>query len=249
MRVLFAATNHATVRVLQANGCEVIAPKSVQCCGALHIHAGQHEEALGKFKALIDSFEPYIDGIDAIVINSAGCGSTLREYGALLEHDDDYRDRAKKLSAKVRDICEWLAEIGPAKMVNEINETISYHDACHLAHGQKIREQPRLLLQQIPGIQLVEMQEADTCCGSAGTYNITQPILAAQLLARKIEHIQETGATTIVTGNPGCLAWIEQGLKEKGLRVRICHPVELLDYAYSHPSQGELEGTETNAVG
>lgn len=233
MRVLFTDTNRATIRVLQANGCDVIAPRNAQCCGALHVHAGLHEDALQRIRALVDSFSPYLNEIDAIVINSAGCGSTLREYGELLKDDNIYSGRARLLSSKIRDICEWLEEIGPAAMSGEVNLTVSYHDACHLAHGQRIREQPRTLLQRIPGLTLVEMDEADTCCGSAGTYNITEPVLAAQLLKRKIAHIQETGATTIVTGNPGCLAWIEQGLEEQGLKVRICHPVELLDAAYN----------------
>ncbi len=232
MRVLFASTNEATVRVLQANGCEVIAPPHAACCGALHLHSGLHEDALVRCRALIDSLTPYLNEIDALVINSAGCGSTLREYGTLLRDDKAYCERAKIISDKVRDICEWLEEIGPAPMANMIAETVSYHDACHLAHAQKIREQPRALLGRIPGLKLVEMEEADTCCGSAGTYNITEPALAAQLLARKVEHIRKTGATTIVTGNPGCLAWIEQGLEEQGLKIKICHPVELLDFAY-----------------
>ncbi|MCS6774939.1 MAG: heterodisulfide reductase-related iron-sulfur binding cluster [Chloroherpetonaceae bacterium] len=232
MRVLFGETNAATVRVLQENGCDVVAPPAAGCCGALHLHAGFHADALARMRALIDAFEPCLPELDAIVVNSAGCGSTLKEYGELLEDDPDYRDRARAFAAKVRDVSEWLVAIGLTPPARPVHAVVSYHDACHLAHGQRVRQQPRQLLQQIPGLQLVEMDEADTCCGSAGVYNITQPRMARQLLARKIAHLRETGARIVATGNPGCLAWIQQGVREAGMDVRICHPVELLDAAY-----------------
>lgn len=233
MRVLFGETNSATVRVLQQNGCEIVAPRVAGCCGALHLHTGFEAEAKTKMRALLDAFEPHLSQMDAIVINSAGCGSTLKEYGELLAEDPAYRDIAKAFSKKVRDVSEWLVEIGMIPPTKPLNATVSYHDACHLAHGQKVRLQPRQLLQQIPGLTLVEMDESDTCCGSAGVYNITQPEMAKRLLDRKLNHIRATNATIIATGNPGCLAWIQQGAQDAGLNLRICHPVELLDEAYS----------------
>ena len=232
MRVLFGGTNAATVQALQENGCEVYAPESAGCCGALHLHTGFHAEAMVRMRKLIDAFGPHLKDLDAIVVNSAGCGSTMREYGALLAGEPVYRDEAIAFAAKVRDVSEWLVEIGIVPPTKRLEATVSYHDACHLAHGQRIRQQPRQLLQQIPGLNLVEMNESDTCCGSAGIYNITQPEMARQLLDRKIANLRATGATIIATGNPGCLAWIQQGAQEAGLHVRICHPVELLAEAY-----------------
>ena len=229
MRVLFGGTNAATVRVLQANGCEVVAPKAAGCCGALHIHTGFHADALSRMRAMIDAFAPLMDELDAIILNSAGCGSTMKEYGDLFADDPAYRDKAKAFSAKVKDITEWLSEIGLTPPPKPLNAVVSYHDACHLSHGQKIRLQPRKLLQQIPGLKLVEMDEADTCCGSAGVYNVTEPEMARQLLDRKLENLKATGASIIATGNPGCLAWIAAGLKERGLpEIRVAHPVTLL---------------------
>ena len=232
MRVLYGGTNAATVRVLQANGCEVIAPESAGCCGALHLHTGFHPEAVERMKKLIDAFTPHLSELDAVVVNSAGCGSTMKEYGTLLADDPAFCQRAQAFAAKVRDVSEWLAEIGLTAPTKPLNATVSYHDACHLAHGQRVRLQPRQILKAIPGLNLVELDESDTCCGSAGIYNITQPEMARQLLDRKIANIKATGASIIATGNPGCLAWIQQGAKEAGLKLRICHPVELLAEAY-----------------
>ena len=232
MRVMFGGTNTATVRVLQANGCEIIAPKAAACCGALHIHGGFEHEAKERMKKMIDAFTPILNDLDAIIINSAGCGSTMKEYGETFADDPDYRVKALAFAAKCKDVSEWLAQIGLTPPTKPLNATVSYHEACHLAHGQRVRLQPRELLKQIPGLKLVEMDEADTCCGSAGTYNITQPEMARKLLDRKIAAIKETGATIIATGNPGCLAWIQQGAQEQGLNLRICHPIELLDEAY-----------------
>src|SRR5262249_13093151 len=161
--------------VLQANGCEVVVPRAAGCCGALHLHTGFHTESLQRMRALLDAFEPYMAELDAIVINSAGCGSTMKEYGDLLAGDPSYGTRAQPFPAKVRDVSEWLVEIGLTPPSGRLDTTVSYHDACHLAHGQKIRLQPRQLLQQILGLKLVEMDESDTCCGSAGVYNITEP--------------------------------------------------------------------------
>jgi glycolate oxidase iron-sulfur subunit len=233
MRVLFGGVNAATVRVLQENGCEVVAPKAAGCCGALHLHTGFHADALARMRGLIDAFAPYMDELEAIVVNSAGCGSTMKEYGDLLADDPAYREKAQAFAVKVQDVSEWLITIGLTPPTGRLDAVVSYHDACHLAHGQRVRQQPRELLRQIPGLQLVEMDESDTCCGSAGVYNITEPEMARRLLARKIDNLRATGASIIATGNPGCLAWIQQGAKEAGLNVRLCHPVELLAKAYS----------------
>jgi glycolate oxidase iron-sulfur subunit len=233
MRVLFGGVNAATVRVLQENGCEVVAPKAAGCCGALHLHTGFHADAQARMRALIDAFAPYREELEAIVVNSAGCGSTMKEYGDLLADDPAYREKAQAFAAKVMDVSEWLLRIGLTPPTGRLEAVVSYHDACHLTHGQRVRQQPRELLRQIPGVTLVEMDESDTCCGSAGVYNVTEPEMARRLLERKIACLRATGADIIATGNPGCLAWIQQGAKEAGLNVRLCHPVELLDEAYS----------------
>lgn len=232
MRVLFGGVNAATVRVLQANGCEVVAPHTAGCCGALHLHTGFHADSLTRMRSLIDSFAPFLEELDAVIVNSAGCGSTMKEYGDLLADDPDYREKAKVFASKVKDVSEWLDQIGIVPPTRPLNAVVSYHEACHLAHGQKVRLQPRRLLQQIPGLKLVEMDESDTCCGSAGVYNITEPEMARRLLDRKIANLKATGASIIATGNPGCLAWIRQGAEEARLPVRLCHPIELLDEAY-----------------
>lgn len=232
MRVMFGESNTATLRVLQKNGCEVIAPRGAGCCGALHLHSGFGGAARKLARTLIDAFEPYLPALDAIVVNSAGCGSTLKEYGELLDGDPEYAGRAREFAAKVRDVCEWLDWLGLRPPSGRIEATATYHDACHLAHGQRIRNQPRRLLEQIPGLRLVDLDEADTCCGSAGIYNILEPHMARRLLARKIMNLQTSGASIVAAGNPGCLAWIQQGAREAGMELRICHPVELLDQAY-----------------
>ena len=232
MRVLFGETNSATLSVLQKNGCEIVAPKIAGCCGALHLHTGFEDESKARIRAMIDAFEPHIQSLDAIIVNSAGCGSTMKEYGELLADEPAYAERAHAFAKKVKDVSEWLVEIGITPPTKPLNATISYHDACHLAHGQKVRQQPRELLKSIPGVKLVEMDESDTCCGSAGVYNITQPEMAKRLLERKLQNLKATNATIIATGNPGCLAWIQQGAQDAGMSVRICHPIELLAEAY-----------------
>jgi glycolate oxidase iron-sulfur subunit len=230
MRVLFHGANEATVRVLQRNGCEVIAPRTAGCCGALHLHTGYMSEAKRRARALLDA----LDGVkmDAFIVNSAGCGSTLKEYGEILEDDPVYAERAKAFAARVRDISEFLVEMGAEPPSGPFPATVAYHDACHLAHGQKITHPPRQLLKSVPGLQLVDLPESDTCCGSAGIYNLTQPGMARRLLERKVDFIAQTGASVVATGNPGCLAWIQQGLLERGLSIQVMHPVEILDVAY-----------------
>jgi glycolate oxidase iron-sulfur subunit len=232
MRVLFGDVNRDTVRVLAANGCEVLTNRRQGCCGALHLHNGYLDDAKGLMRRLIDAFWPF-DGLDAIVVNSAGCGSTMREYGALLADDPEYAARAAAFAGKVRDVSEFLDEAGWVAPLREVEAvTVAYHDACHLALGQRVREAPRRLLGLIPNLRLVPLAESEICCGSAGIYNLTEPEMARRLQTRKVDHVIATGASVVATGNPGCLAWIEAGLAERGLTPpRVVHPITLLSEA------------------
>lgn len=230
MDQVYRDINEATIRVLAANGCEVITPASQQCCGALHIHAGEGERGRQLARYNIDVFESY--ACDAIVINSAGCGSNLKEYGHLLRDDAAYAERARAFSAQVKDISEFLADIEQKPAMGELPYTVAYHDACHLAHGQKIKQPPRQLLKLIPGLKLVELKEADWCCGSAGIYNITNQEMASKLLERKMRNISASKANIIATGNPGCMMQLALGARERGLDLQVLHPVQLLDEAY-----------------
>lgn len=230
MDQLFHDINEATIRVLTANGCEVITPLQQSCCGALHVHGGEGERGRELARHNIDVFDPY--NVDAIIINSAGCGSTLKEYGYLLRDDVFYAQRAEAFSKKVMDISEFLAKIEINPNMGEIQRTVTYHDACHLAHGQKIKKQPRELLKAIPGLTLVELKEADWCCGSAGIYNITNQEMARELLERKMNNVIATGASVLATGNPGCMMQIAMGIRQRGLPMEVVHPVQLLDEAY-----------------
>src|SRR5579883_2272713 len=230
MDQVYRDINEASIRVLAANGCEVITPASQQCCGALHVHAGEGERGRELARHNIDVFEPY--ACDAIIINSAGCGSNLKEYGHLLRDDPAYAERARAFSALVKDVSEFLIGIDSQVNMGELPYTVAYHDACHLAHGQKIRQQPRQLLRRIPNLKLVELKEADWCCGSAGIYNITNQEMAGKLLERKMQNIIASGAGIIATGNPGCMMQIALGARERGLDLQVMHPVQLLDEAY-----------------
>lgn len=230
MQQLFAATNEATARVLTENGCEVLAPPGQRCCGALHVHAGDRETAQDLARHNIDAFLAL--DLDYIVINAAGCGSTLKEYGELLAHDPHYAQRALRFSSMVRDINELLVDLKFRRPEAGIRRRVTYQDACHLAHAQRIREQPRELLASIPGLELVEMAASDTCCGSAGIYNITQPAAAAELLERKLDNVLATEAELLVVSNPGCAIQISAGLRMRGRKIPVVHPVDLLDRAY-----------------
>jgi glycolate oxidase iron-sulfur subunit len=226
-RVFFSPVNAATVRVLAAEGCEVVAPKQ-GCCGALSTHAGREEESLDFARKTIDTFEDL--NLDNVVVNAAGCGSTMKEYGYLLRDDPEYAERAKAFSAKVRDVSEFLQELGPVAERNPLPVTAAYHDACHLAHAQGVREQPRQTLKQIPGMEIKEIREAEICCGSAGIYNMVEPEPAAELGERKANNILKTGAQMIVTSNPGCMLQIQSSLKKMGHGgLPMAHPVEVLD--------------------
>jgi glycolate oxidase iron-sulfur subunit len=230
MDQVFRDINEATIRVLAANGCEVITPPQQQCCGALHVHAGEAERGRELARHNIDVFEPY--ACDYIIINSAGCGSNLKEYGHLLRDDPQYARRAEAFSAKVKDISEFLTSIDFNREMGDVNRTVAYHDACHLFHGQKIKQQPRDMLKAIPGLTVVPLKEAEWCCGSAGIYNITNQEMASQLLERKINNIAACGAQVIATGNPGCMMQIALGARARGMDIHVVHPVELLDEAY-----------------
>ena len=230
MNEMFTHINVATVNVLTENGCEVVIPEMQTCCGALQVHSGERETAEMLARKNIEVFET-ID-VDAVIINSAGCGALLKEYGELLEGDPIYQERAQTFSNKVKDIHEFLAEIPINENMGECNVRVAYHDACHLAHGQQIREQPRSLLGRIPGVELVDLEESDWCCGSAGIYNITHPEMATRLLNRKIKHVKKAAPDIVATGNPGCLLQIQNGLRQEGKEIEVLHPVELLDRAY-----------------
>lgn len=230
MDQVYRDINEATIRVLSANGCEIITPPQQLCCGALHVHAGEAMRGRELARSNIDIFEPY--ECDFIIINSAGCGSNLKEYGHLLRDDALYARRAEAFSAKVKDISEFLTSIDLNRDMGEVNRTVTYHDACHLFHGQKVKQQPRDLLKAIPGLQIVPLKEAEWCCGSAGIYNITNQEMASQLLERKMNNLAATGARIVATGNPGCMMQIALGAREREMDVQVVHPVELLDEAY-----------------
>jgi glycolate oxidase iron-sulfur subunit len=231
MSTAFAAVHHATIRVLQQNGCDVLLPPEQTCCGALHGHSGDLEGARALARRNIDAFEGL--GVDAIVINAAGCGSTLKEYDHLLHDDSRWHQRAAAFTRKVKDIYEFLAaiELNRARL-GTLPVRVTYQEPCHLAHAQRITSQPRTLLQAIPGLELREMQESTLCCGSAGVYNITQPEMAARLGARKVDRALETNAEVIATGNPGCAVQLEGELKRRQRPVQVRYIIELLDEAY-----------------
>jgi glycolate oxidase iron-sulfur subunit len=231
-RLFFSSVNEATVRVLTANGCEVVIPKTQGCCAALPAHQGQEAQAQALARQMIDSFAE--TEVDAIIINAAGCGHTLKEYGHILENDPDYHEKAKQFAAKVRDAQEFLIEVGLSAELSPISAdklTIVYQDACHLLHGQKISLQPRQLLQKIPGVQLREPIDAALCCGSAGVYNMLQPDVADELGQQKVDNLLNTGAQLIASPNPGCSLQIKKHLHLKGKEIPLMHPIELLDYA------------------
>ena len=225
-RVFFGDVNAATARVLAAEGCEVIVPPQA-CCGALAEHAGEEADAMAAARRLIDAFE-HAD-VDTIVINAAGCGSAMKRYGHLLRNDAAYAERARAFGAKCRDISEVLTDLEPRAPRGPVPLKVAYHDACHLQHAQGVRAQPRQLLRAIPGIELREIPESEICCGSAGIYNLLEPVPAAQLRDRKAQNIINTGADAIVSGNPGCLLQIADGLEAAGRPLKIMHLVEVLD--------------------
>jgi glycolate oxidase iron-sulfur subunit len=232
--VFFARLNEATLRVLQKNGCEVVIPDEQTCCGALHVHAGIRDDARKLARRNIDAL---LDGgYDAIITNAAGCGSTLKEYHDLFESDPVYSGRARRFSALVKDVNEFLASIELNPALGSLPVTVTYQDSCHLSHGQKIREAPRQLLRAIPGLQLREMPLSDLCCGSAGIYNVVHTDMSMSLLEKKMENVNSTAAEVIATANPGCMLQLRAGVAKHGSNQRVVHVVELLDEAYLHNS-------------
>jgi len=231
MGSVFAPTNAATARVLARNGIEVQVPSDQTCCGALHAHAGERERARALARRNIAAFEK-AGGSDAIIVNAAGCGAAMKEYGWLLKDDPEWSTRAAAFAAKVKDATEYLADIGVRERPGGLKARATWDDPCHLLHGQKVREQPRALLAAIPGLEIVPLEEADWCCGSAGTYNVTEPDLARAVLERKVGHILSSRAEMVVTANPGCLMQIQAGLRAAGSRVTVVHLMDLLDRAY-----------------
>jgi glycolate oxidase iron-sulfur subunit len=241
--LVFSDINRATVDVLLANGCEVVTPRAQACCGSLHAHNGDLETARQLARRQLDAINPA--EFDAIITNAAGCGSHLKHCDRLLAGEAAYADRAAMWSQKVKDISEWLVEIGfrnPSPLAPRLSPQIAtYHEACHLCHGQKISAQPREILRAIPGIELRECVEATWCCGSAGIYNITQPKTATWLQQRKLGHLRATGASLVATANPGCLIQLENGFRQAGEEVEIVHPVVLLAHAYAaEKAEGHL---------
>ena len=230
MRAAFADTNAATARVLARNGIEVLVPEAQTCCGALHAHAGERTDARGLAKRNIEALEGL--AVDAFIVNAAGCGANLKEYGWLLKDDTAWAERGEAFSLRVKDASEYLAAVGLTATPGEVRATVAYDDPCHLIHGQKIASQPRALLAAIPGLTLVPLAEADWCCGSAGTYNVTQPELARRLGHRKAGHIMRSGAEMVVTANPGCQMQIEAALRREGARIPVVHLMDVLDRAY-----------------
>ena len=227
--VAFGAHNRATARVLTRNGWEVVAPPEQGCCGALNAHGGDHARAVEMARRTIDVFERA--GVEAIVVNTSGCGAHMKAYGTLLAGDPAYAERARRFAASVRDVSEFLATTPLRGPLTPVPITVTYHDPCHVVHGQKIRSAPRQLLAQLPGVRVVDLPESDWCCGSAGIYNLTQPEMATRLLRRKVRHVTSTGADAVVTANPGCILQIQQGLREAGSTMKVLHLVELLDRA------------------
>jgi glycolate oxidase iron-sulfur subunit len=230
--LIFSDVNRDTVEVLARNGCEVITPPEQQCCGSLHAHNGEWELAQVLARKQIDQFPP--EQFDAIITNAAGCGSHLKHYAKLLAGDPVYEKRAHLWDEKLKDVHEWLAHIGIASPPdkNAPAQTITYHEACHLCHGQKITAQPRQVLRAIPNLKIVELPESTWCCGSAGIYNLIQPEMAGQLLDRKLGHIKSTRVNIVATANPGCLLQIINGAKQQNLPLRVVHPITLLAEAY-----------------
>ena len=223
----FPGVNAATARVLRAEGCDVVTPAAQGCCGALSVHNGRETEAQDYARRLIDSFES--SGVEYVVVNAAGCGSSMKEYAALLADDPSYAGRAKAFAEKVRDVSEILDELGPVAPRHPLEMTVAYHDACHLAHAQGVRAQPRRLLDAIPGLELKEIAEGELCCGSAGVYNILNPEPAQELGDRKAANIVATGAQVLVTANPGCLMQVTSAIERSGHPMGMAHTIEVLD--------------------
>jgi len=240
-RVFFGDVNAATVRVLSAEGWEVHAPRAPRCCGALQLHSGEDAPARARAKETIEAFEDY----DVVVVNAAGCGSAMKDYGHVLRDDPEWKDRAEAFAAKGRDVSELLADVEPRAERGPLTDTridkLAYHDACHLAHAQGVRAQPRRLLDAIPGLELKEIAEPELCCGSAGIYNILNPEPARELGDRKAANIVATGAQVLVTANPGCLMQVAAAVRRRGGTIALAHTAHVLD--------ASIRGLSADALG
>jgi glycolate oxidase iron-sulfur subunit len=230
MPLLFGDVNEATLRVLQRNGCDVIFPESQTCCGALNIHNGESKAAKQMARQNIDAFLGA--NVDAIIVNAAGCGAVMKEYGFLLRDDPAYAEKAERFGSLVKDAGEFLAGLGLVGTLAPLNLTVTYQDPCHLAHGQKIRSQPRKLLHAIPGLKLIEMEGSDRCCGSAGIYNLTHPGMSRHLLQEKMQSIASTNTEAIVAPNPGCMLQLRLGAQQFGPPLTVYHLMDLLERSY-----------------
>jgi glycolate oxidase iron-sulfur subunit len=226
-RVFFPGVNEATLRVLSAEGYEVVVPDGQGCCGALSVHAGRDEEARAMTRDLVERLEA--SGSDVFLVNAAGCGSHLKDLGQLFHGDPAWRERAASFSSKVKDVTEFLAAVAPRAPRHPIPAKVAYHSPCHLGHAQRIQDPPRALLRAIPGLELVEIGEGDQCCGSAGIYNLVQVEAADELGARKAASVLATGAPYLASANPGCTLQVQRVLREKGASVQAAHPIEILD--------------------
>jgi glycolate oxidase iron-sulfur subunit len=230
--------NAATVRVLAAEGCEVIAPPDQPCCGALMVHAGEEAPALDLARRVIDVFERA--NVDIIITNAGGCGSNVREYGYQLRDDPQYADRAARFSAKCKDVAEFLEQLGPRAARKPLNMRIAYHDSCHLQHAQGVRTQPRTLLAAIPGVEMLDLPEATLCCGSAGIYNLVQPETADALADRKAQHISTAKPDVVATGNIGCMLQIAAALEREGQKTPVLHTIQIIDAAINEATRSDL---------
>jgi len=237
-QVLFPAVNAATANVLAAEGCDVIVASGQGCCGALSMHGGRQREAAAFARKTVAAFEQA--GVDAVVVNAAGCGSAMKEYEYLLADDAAWAGRAAAFNRMVRDFSEFLVELGPVAPRSELALTAAYHDACHLGHAQRITSQPRKLLRGIPGVVLADIADGGTCCGSAGIYNLVQPEAAAQLGARKAANVAATKADIVVSANPGCTLQISQALAASGQTLPTAHIAEVLEASINGRSAADL---------
>ena len=233
-RVYFPEVNDATIRVLNAEGCDVLVPRGQGCCGALSLHSGRAREAQSFAKDIVARFER--ENVDAVLVNAAGCGSNLKEYGRLFAGDPQWSERGTRFAAKVKDVSEFLVSLGARAQRHPMSLKIACHDACHLAHAQRIRSQPRELLRSIPGVELCDVPDGDQCCGSAGIYNLLQPKSAREIGARKVENVLSTHAQLLASTNPGCTLQIQMMLRERGAHLVAAHPIELLDASIRNDS-------------
>ena len=240
-REFLSEINAATVRVLTAEGCEVVAPAAQPCCGALLVHAGEEAGAVALAQQMIDAFERA--GVDTIITNAGGCGSHVKEYGYLLRDDPQHAERARKFSEKCKDVAEFLAEMGPAAARHPLRMRVAFHDSCHLQHAQRVRAQPRALLAGIPELELVEIPESALCCGSAGIYNLVQAKTADQLADRKAALIEPLRAQAVATGNPGCLLQLGAALERRGDKLAVLHTIQILDASIRAASPGSITGS------